>query len=79
MIKQNKNKMNRKDITEAIDFESDEKNFKYPFKTMTKKYGKDYIDIIKALWESNGGGQSDEEFCKMNDLPSDFFYKNIKS
>lgn len=30
-------------IFEAMDFESDTKNFKCPFKKMTQRYGKEFI------------------------------------
>jgi hypothetical protein len=65
-------------IIEAMDFESDTLNWKYPFKTMSKKYGREFIDVVKALWEANGGSQTEEEFCQMNDLPKGFFDKVIK-
>lgn len=65
-------------IIEAMDFESDSKNWKYPFKTMTKKYGKDFIDTLKAMWQANGEGQTEEEFCEMNDLSMEFFIKVVR-
>lgn len=61
-----------------MDFDSDTKNWKYTFKVMTKKYGKDFIEHLQLMWGANGGGQSEEEFCEMNDLPVDFFTKVIK-
>ncbi len=60
-----------------MDFESDTRNFKYPFKVMTKKYGKDFIETVKAMWQANGGSQTKQEFCEMNDLPESFFEKVI--
>jgi hypothetical protein len=68
--------MNR--ILEAIDFESDTLNWKYSFKIMCKKYGKEFIPTLKAMWEANGDGQTEEEFIRMNNLPKEFFEKYIK-
>jgi hypothetical protein len=45
---------------------------------MTKKYGKDFINTLKDMWQANGGGQSEEEFCNMNDISIDFFIKVIR-
>lgn len=70
--------MTSKRLIEAMDFDSDTKNWKYPFKVMTKKYGKEFVDHIKTMWEANGGGQTDEEFCRMNDLPTEFFIKIVR-
>jgi hypothetical protein len=68
--------MNR--IIEAMDFESDTKNWKYTFKVMSKKYGKEYIETLKAMWTANGGGQTEQEFCEMNDISIQFFNKVVK-
>ncbi len=68
--------MNR--ILEALDFESNDKNFKYDFKTMTKKYGRDFIELLKALWSVNDNVLTEEEFCKLNNIPLDFLNKTIK-
>lgn len=65
-------------INEAFDFESDTKNFKYPFGKMSQKYGKEFIELLRAMWEANGGCQTEEEFCAMNDMPKGFFEKQIK-
>jgi hypothetical protein len=65
-------------IIEAMDFESNTSNWKYSFKTMCSKYGKDFFETIKAMWEANGGGQTEEEFIIMNNIPKDFFEKHIK-
>lgn len=65
-------------ILEAMDLESNTKNWKYPFKTMTKKYGRDFIEMVKAMWEANGDSQTEEEFCSMNDITRDFFEKVIR-
>lgn len=63
----------------TIDFESDENNFKYDFKIMSKKYGHAFIVYCRAAWQSNEGVQTEEEFCKMNaDMPMSFFQKTIK-
>lgn len=66
-------------IVEAMDFESNTKNWKYTFKTMTKKYGKDFIDMMKAMWQANGDAQTEQEFCQINDLSLDFFSKVVKN
>ena len=68
--------MNR--IIEAMDFESDTKNWKYSFEKMTKYYGKDFIETIKGMWEANGDCQTEEEFCEMNGIPKKFFENVIK-
>lgn len=68
--------MNR--LIEAMNFESDAKNWKYPFPKMCKNYGKDFIDFIKVLWEANDGVQTEEEFCEMNDVPKSYFDKHLK-
>lgn len=63
-------------ILEAIDFESDTSNWKYSFKILTKKYGGEFVTLIKAMWEANT--LADSEFCKLNGLPIGFFNKIIK-
>ena len=68
--------MNR--IIEAIDFESDTKNWKYSFKIMSKKYGREFIETLKAMWQVNGGGQTEQEFCDMNEITIQFFDKVVK-
>jgi hypothetical protein len=65
-------------INEAMDFESDTKNWKYPFERMCKFYGKDFIECIKSMWIANGDSQTEDEFCEMNDLPKKFFEKVVK-
>lgn len=66
-------------INEAMDFDSDINNWKFPFDKMCKFYGKDFIDIIKTMWDINDDVQTEDEFCKMNGLPKSFFEKNIKN
>tara|TARA_R110000803_G_scaffold16197_5_gene44461 strand:+ start:5305 stop:5517 length:213 start_codon:yes stop_codon:yes gene_type:complete len=68
--------MNR--IIEAIDFESDTKNWKYSFKIMSKKYGREFIETLKAMCQANGGGQTEKEFCDMNEITIQFFDKVVK-
>lgn len=68
--------MNR--IIEAMDFESDTKNWKYTFNVMSKKYGKEFIETLKAMWIANGGSQTEQDFCEMNDIPIQFFNKVVK-
>lgn len=65
-------------INEAIDFVSDDKNWKYEFPIMCRKYGKNFISILKVMWASNYDVQTEEEFCKMNGIPMTFFNKTIK-
>lgn len=66
-------------IFEIVDFESDEQNFNVTFKVATKKYGRDFIELVKAMWEANDEVQTEEEFCKMNcNMPKPFFEKVIK-
>jgi hypothetical protein len=65
-------------ILEAIDFESNESNFKLDFKKMCQKYGKEFIPLLKAMWQANEGVQTEEDFCRMNGLPLEFFCKTIR-
>ena len=65
-------------IIEAIDFESDGKNWKFPFKKMTKSYGRDFIEMLKTMWGSNYDVQTEDEFCEINGIPKPFFEKTIK-
>ena len=66
-------------IIEAMDFESDTKNWKYSFKVLTSKYGKEFIETLRAMWEANGGSQTEDEFCEMNNITIGFFEKVIKN
>lgn len=66
-------------IIEAMDFESDTSNWRYPFEKMCKQYGKEFIDMLRAMWQANGGGQTEDEFIKMNGIPMQFFIKNVRS
>ena len=66
-------------VMSIMDFESDEKNFTIPFGKCTSKYGKPFIEMIQAMWAANGESQTEEEFCKMNDIPKGFFDKKIKN
>lgn len=70
--------MERFKIIDCIDFESDTKNWKYSFEIMTKKCGKDFIDMIKAMWSANDDVQTEDEFCEMNGITKQFFEKVIK-
>jgi len=65
-------------IFEIVDFESDDKNFTMDFKKASKKIGKDFIETIQAMWAANGGAQTEEEFCEMNDIPKGFFENKVK-
>ena len=67
-------------LDEAVDFNSDDSNFKFTFPQMTKKYGRAFISYCIAAWEANGGGQTAEEFCKMNaNMPIKFFESKINN
>jgi hypothetical protein len=66
-------------IFEIMDFESDVQNFKVDFKVATKRYGREFISIVKAMWEANDGVQTEEEFCEMNcNMPKGFFENKIR-
>jgi hypothetical protein len=65
-------------INEAMNFESNDKNWKYDFGIMCKKYGRDFIAILKVMWSVNYDVQTQEEFCEMNGIPISFFNKTIK-
>lgn len=65
-------------IIEAIDFESDTQNWKFDFKHMSKRYGREFIDTVRAMWQANDGIQTEEEFCEMNGMPKGFFENVIK-
>ena len=63
----------------SFDYESNVSNFKFDFKTMTKKYGQAYMEFCKSQWSANDGVQTEEEFMKMNgDMPKSFFDKVVK-
>lgn len=65
---------------DTIDFESNDNNFKYDFKIMSKKYGNAFIEYCKCMWQANDGIQSEDEFCKMNaNMPRGFFDKVINT
>ena len=62
----------------AFDTEG-EKNFKYDFGQMTKKYGQAYIEYCRAAWAVNDGVMTEDEFCIMNGgIPRGFFEKKVK-
>lgn len=62
----------------SIDFESNESNFKYDFKVMTKRYGQAYIEYCRAAWIVNDNILTEEEFRKINgNIPESFFNKLI--
>ena len=63
----------------TFDFENSENNFKYDFKMMTKKYGRQFIEYCKASWLVNCEDMTEENFCKMNaNMPIGFFKSKIK-
>lgn len=65
-------------VLEALDFESDTSNWKFSFDKMTKKYGREYIEMLKAMWQANGESQTEDEFIIMNGIPQTFFEKVVK-
>jgi hypothetical protein len=65
-------------VIEAMDFESDTKNWKFPFDRMTKFYGRDFIEMVRVMWQVNDDVQTEDEFCEMNGIPKSFFEKTIK-
>ena len=65
-------------IFTIMDFDSDDKNFTMDFKTASKKVGRDFIEMIQCMWVANGDSQTEEDFCKMNDIPTGFFENKIK-
>jgi len=67
-----------KNIMECIDLESDTKNWNQSFEYMCKFCGREFIDIVKSMWEANCDVQTEEEFCEMNSIPKSFFDKVIK-
>jgi hypothetical protein len=67
-----------KTIMECMDFESDTKNWNDTFKNMCRFCGKEFIEILRAMWSSNEGVQTEDEFCEMNSIPKSFFEKTIK-
>lgn len=55
-----------------------EKNTKYDFKKMCKIFGKEYIEYLRASWETNC--LPEKEFLIINgNVPQDFFNKYIKA
>jgi len=73
--KQSKDKF----FDEAIDWNSDDQNFKYPFKTMTSKYGIQFIEYCKAMWIARDEIMTVEKFCNMNaNMPIGFFKNKIQ-
>lgn len=66
-------------INQAMDFENNDKNWLFPFERMCKFYGKDFIEIIKVLWQVSKETMNEEQFCFINDLPMSFFQKHISN
>jgi len=63
----------------TMDFESETSNFKIKFSELTKKYGNAYIVFCRAMWESNDGIMSEDEFMVINgEMPRAFFDKNVR-
>lgn len=62
-------------IREAMSDDPDCKtNFKFDFKILTKKYGKAYIEYLKAAYLAKGD-LSNKEFCRLNHCPLSFLNK----
>jgi hypothetical protein len=55
-------------INEAMDFRSNDKWIDFG---ILKKYGRDFIAILKVMW-SDYDAQTQEEFCEMNGIPISF-------
>ena len=65
-------------IIDSFDFESDTNNFKFDFKTMTKRFGRSFIEYCRIMWYVDETNNIDS-FCKMNaDIPKGFFENMIK-
>lgn len=65
-------------VTDAFDTESDDHNFKYDFKTISKKYGRQYMEFCRAAWTTCSDIMSPEKFCAMNaNMPIGFFKAKI--
>jgi hypothetical protein len=63
----------------SVDFESNQSNFKYEFKDMTKRYGQAYIEYCRAAWIANDDILTEKEFRQINgDIPEGFFNNIIK-
>jgi hypothetical protein len=45
---------------------------------MTKYYGRDFIEMVKVMWQVNDDVQTEDDFCEMNGIPKSFFEKTIK-
>ena len=57
----------------------EESNTKFPFKTMSKKFGVAWMAYCQAAWEANDDCLSEEEFCKLNgEIPDGFFKHKIR-
>ena len=66
-------------IKDVMNIESNDDNFTVDFKTLTAKFGKDYIAFCQAMWAANDGVQTEEKFMKMNgDMPRTFFENVVK-
>jgi len=63
-------------IENAMNFESDISNWKYSFEVMSRKFGRDFIEILKIMWMISD--QTENDFCEMNIIPKSFFEKVIK-
>ncbi len=65
-------------MNDAFDMESDVQNFKYEFKTITKKYGRQYMEFCRAAWTTCKDIMTVGEFCTMNaGMPVGFFRAKI--
>ena len=67
-------------ICEVLDFESEDSNFTVGFKTLTKKYGREFKAYAQAAWTANEDCFTEEEFCKINGgIPKGYFDKVVKN
>lgn len=66
-------------ICEVLDFESEDSNFTVNFKTLSKRYGKEYMEYCQVAWVANETF-TEEEFIAMNgNPPKGYFDKVIKN
>ena len=69
----------QKKIVDSFDFESEDNNFKFDFKIMTKKFGGTFIEHCRAAWVACGDTMTPDEFCKINaNMPIGFFKSKIQ-
>lgn len=66
-------------VTEGLS-DDGQSNTRFPFSTMSKKFGLAWLEYCKVAWQANEGCMSEDEFCKINgEIPRKFFETKIKS